>query len=282
MKFDSNRAWADAMAAVRANREVLLALGGVFFLLPTLLSTVFLTDLQTQMMETMSAGKPQVLNRLMMDNAGLLVGFGVGGMLVQMIGYLSVTALISSRGRPTVGESIGGGLRALPSLFAVAIVGFLGLMLATVVFSMLVVGLFSAVGAPAAGGVLAVVLLLLAMTYASVKLSLVVPVIVNEGIGNPIAAMVRSWKLTRRNSLRLFGFYTLLMMGYFAIALVATFIMVGPVMLVLGQGNIATLIMGLVSGAIGAVASIVFAAVLSETHDQLAGPSPAAVADLFE
>lgn len=282
MKFDSNRAWADAMAAVRANREVLLALGGVFFLLPTLLSTVFLTDLQTLMMESMSANKPQVLNRLMTDNMGLLLGFGLGGMVAQMIGYLSVTALIGGRGRPTVGESISGGLRALPSLFAVAIVGFLATVLGTVVFSLVVVGLFSAIGAGTAGGVLAVVLLLVAVTYASVKFSLIVPVIVHEGLGNPIAAMARSWKLTRGNSLRLFGFYTLLMLGYFAIAVVSTFIVVGPVMLVLGQGNIATLIMGLVSGAIGAVASIILAAVVSETHDQLAGPSKEAMADLFE
>lgn len=282
MKFDSNRAWADAMAAVRANREVLLALGGVFFLLPTLLSTVFLTDLQTLMMESMSANKPQVLNRLMTDNMGLLLGFGLGGMVAQMIGYLSVTALIGGRGRPTVGESISGGLRALPSLFAVAIVGFLATVLGTVVFSLVVVGLFSAIGAGTAGGVLAVVLLLVAVTYASVKFSLIVPVIVHEGLGNPIAAMARSWKLTRGNSLRLFGFYTLLMLGYFAIAVVSTFIVVGPVMLVLGQGNIATLIMGLVSGAIGAVASIILAAVVSETHDQLAGPSKDAMADLFE
>jgi len=280
MKFDSNRAWGDAMAAVRANREVLLALGGVFFLLPTLLSTVFLTDVQTQMMALI--GKPESMNRLLMDNMGLLLGFGLGGMLAQMIGYLSVTALISDRGRPTVGESIGWGLRALPSLFAVGVVGFLGTILALTVLTMLVVGLFTVLGAAGAGSVLAVVLLMLALTYASVKFSLVVPVIVNEGIGNPVAAMVRSWRLTRRNSLRLFGFYTLLMLGYFAIALVSTFILVGPVMLVLGQGKIAILVMGLVSGAIGAVASIALAAVLSQTHRQLAGPSAETVASTFE
>lgn len=280
MKFDSNRAWGDAMAAVRANREVLLALGGVFFLLPTLLSTVFLTDLQTQIMESMN--KPQVMNRLMSDNMGLLLGFGLGGMLAQMIGYLSVTALISDRGRPTVGESIGAGLRALPSLFAVGVVGFVGTMLATVAFSMLLVGLFTLVGAASAGSILAILLVLLALTYASVKFSLVVPVIVNDEIGNPIAAMARSWRLTRGNSLRLFGFYTLLMVGYFALALISTLVVVGPVMLVLGQGNIAVLVMGLVSGAIGAAASIVLAAVLSQTHRQLAGPSADTVASTFE
>ncbi|HUD27295.1 MAG TPA: lipoyltransferase [Novosphingobium sp.] len=282
MKFDSNSAWTDAMAAVRANREVLLALGGVFFLLPTLLSTVFLTDLQTRMIEAMGANKPQVLNRMMTDNLGLLLGFGLGGMIAQMIGYLSVTALIGDRGRPTVGESISRGLRAVPSLFAVTVVAFLATMAATVALSLLVVGLFSLLGAAGAGSVLVVVLLMLALTYASVKFSLIVPVLVTDGIGNPVAAMARSWKLTRGNSLRLFGFYTLLMLGYFAIAMVATFVLVGPVMLVLGQGQIAILVMGLVSGAIGAVASIVLAAVVSQTHRQLAGPSPEAMADVFE
>jgi hypothetical protein len=282
MKFDSNRAWTDAMAAVRANREVLLALAGVFFLLPTLLSTVFLTDVQTQMIEAMGANKPQVLNRIMAENIGTLLGFGLGGMVAQMIGYLSVTALIGDRGRPTVGESIRLGLRALPSLLAVSVVGFIAVMLAMVALSLLVVGLFTLVGAASAGSVLVVVLLMLALTYASVKFSLIIPVIVSEGVGNPISAMARSWKLTRRNGLRLFGFYTLLTLGYFAIALVVTFVLVGPVMLVLGQGQIAILVMGVVSGAIGAVASIILAAVLSQTHRQLAGPLPEAMADLFE
>ena len=36
MKFDSNLAWQRASSAVAANREVVLALAGVFFLLPTL------------------------------------------------------------------------------------------------------------------------------------------------------------------------------------------------------------------------------------------------------
>ncbi|MEE4453809.1 lipoyltransferase [Novosphingobium resinovorum] len=280
MQFDSNRAWNDALAAVTANREVLLALGGVFFLLPTLLSTVFLTDVQAQILEALQ--KPQLVNRVIADNIGLLAGFGIGGTLVQLLGYLAVTALISERGRPTVGESIGWGLRAVPSLFAVLVIGFLGLMLATTVFSAVVVGLFAVLGAPGAGSVLAVVLLMLGLAYVSVKLSLVVPVIVNEGLAGPVLAMARSWKLTKGNSLRLFGFYTLLSLGYFVIALMSTFLVVGPVMLVLGQGKVAVLVMGLVSGAIGAAASVLFAAVLSKAHSQLAGPSAGVQADLFE
>ena len=36
MKLDSSLAWKQANAAISANREVLLALAGVFFLLPRL------------------------------------------------------------------------------------------------------------------------------------------------------------------------------------------------------------------------------------------------------
>ena len=35
MRFDSNLAWKDAASAVSANRDVLLALAGVFFVLPS-------------------------------------------------------------------------------------------------------------------------------------------------------------------------------------------------------------------------------------------------------
>ncbi|MFD2135472.1 hypothetical protein ACFSLT_10020 [Novosphingobium resinovorum] len=41
MKFDSSRAWSQASQAVSANREVVLALAGVFFLLPQLMFSIF-------------------------------------------------------------------------------------------------------------------------------------------------------------------------------------------------------------------------------------------------
>ena len=40
MRFDSNQAWKDAASAVSANRDVLLALAGVFFVLPSFAFTL--------------------------------------------------------------------------------------------------------------------------------------------------------------------------------------------------------------------------------------------------
>jgi len=274
MQFDSNRAWNEALAEVKANRDVLLAVGGVFFLLPTLLSAVFLTDVQAAMMQNL--GKEAVLQQLVAENAGMIFGLGFGGALVQGIGYLAVMALLSDRGRPTVGEALGRGLRALPTLVAASVVYLAGLFLLTGILSA-ALGLLGK-----AGGVLALVIVLALLVYTSVKFALIVPVVVKEGVANPIAALTRSWRLTKSNSLRLFGFFVLLMLGYMAISFMATIAVVGPLALLVGQGKVLTFVAGLVSGVIGAVASVVLTAVLARIHGQLAGEDPAAVTQPFE
>jgi hypothetical protein len=280
MKFDSNRAWLDAMAAVNANRQVLLAVGGVFFLLPTLLSTVFLTDVQTQMLEGM--GKPEVIERVFSENMGLFLLFGIGGMLVQGVGYLTVMALLSDRGRPTVGEAIVVALKALPTLIGVALITMMGLLLASSLFGLVIGAVLGLVAGVSVASVIVALAVMVLAIYVSVKLALVVPVVINDGIGSPVAAMVRSWSLTRNNSLRLLGFFVLLMIGYIAVAVVATIALVGPVALLLGEGQPLTFFTGLVSGVIGAAASVILTAVLAYTHRQLAGPSSEVVSQTFE
>ena len=269
MKFDSNRAWLDAVAAVSANRQVLLPVAGVFFLLPTLLSTVFLADTQAQIMAAF--GKPEVLERIMADNLGLLLGFGIGGGLVQGIGYLAVMALLAGRGRPTVGEAIMVALRALPTLVIVFLLTMTGMFMVSLLLVALVASVIGLLAGSGLASVIAAVVTVVLVVYVSVKLSLVVPVVIGEGMGNPVEAIYRSWRLTRRNSMRLLGFFTLLTIGYVVIAFVATLAVIGPVALLAGDGKVLTLASGIVSGATGAVASVVMVAVLGQVHRQLAG-----------
>lgn len=280
MKFDSNRAWLDAMAAVSANRHVLLPLAGVFFLLPTLLSTVFLTDVQTQMLEAMRS--PGTVERIFNDHLGLFLGFGIGGMLVQAVGYLAMMVLLSDRGRPTVGEAIVAALRALPTLIGAALLTMLGAVSAVLVLGAVIGGLLGLIAGTGAASAIVVVALIVLVTYAWIKLSLVVPVVVNEGVGNPLAAMARSWRLTRHNSLRIFGFFLLLIVAYIAIAFVVTIALLGPAALVVGEGKALTLFAGVVSGILSAVSSVILMAVLAYTHRQLAGPSPETISQTFE
>jgi Membrane domain of glycerophosphoryl diester phosphodiesterase. len=280
MKFDSNRAWQDAMAFVRANRQVLVPLAGVFFFLPTLLSTVFLNDVQTRMLEAM--GKAEIVERIFSENTGLFLTLGIGGLLVQCIGYLAAMALLSDNGRPTVGEAIMAALRGLPTLIGAGLLGMAGMFALSLGLGVVAGGLLGmAIGPVAASGIVVIALIVITF-YLAVKLSLVVPVVIIEGVMNPVAAMVRSWRLTQHNSLRIFGFFLLLGIGYVAIAFVTTIVLVGPVALLAGEGKVLTLFTGVVSGAVGAVASVVLTAVLADTHRQLAGPSDVAIEKTFE
>ena len=279
MKFDSNRAWREASAAASANREVLLAVAGVFFLLPGLASVLFLSDFQADMMANF--GNPAAAERIMKGMTGPVVGFGLVSFLLQAIGYLAMLALLTDRARPTVGEAIRSAIKALPSVIGAALLFFVGYMMAIVAFAVLA-GAMSSVAGFGAVAVLLVVLLIGGVFYAMVKLSLVLPVIVIDRVHNPMAALVRSWQLTRGNSLRLLAFYLLLGLAYLVIVMVVGMVSMALAALIAGQGKVSMVIGGVVSGVVGAAASALFTAILAAIHRQLAGPSAEAIGATFD
>ena len=279
MKFNGNLAWQQAIAAVGAHRDVLFAVAGVFFLLPALATGFFLSDVQEMMLTNAQAVPPAAVTRF------FLIGFGAG--LVQAVGTMTLLALLTDRQRPTVGEAIGIGLRAVPTVIAAAVLMMIAMMLATVPISLLA-GLMAAAAGPAA--VVVVIALLVGVAYVMTKLSLLLPVIVIERTFNPIAALLRSWRLTKGNSVRLFFFYLLLLIAYLVIAIVFgllfSLFVGGGMAAVQGAGAQAgagaTLAMSLVSGVLGTVASVILTAILAAVHHQLSGPSPDAVSATFE
>ncbi len=282
MRFDSNQAWSEAVARVRSNREVLFALAGVFFLLPSLLSSVFLADIQEKMIAL--AQDSEALEALVGANMGTILGFGLGGMLVQFVGYLACAVILGVGGRPSVGEALAIALRALPTLLGATLLYAFGLLLAGFVLG-LPVGLGSLVGGSAGaslGALVMVVALILVAVWSSVAFSLLIPVIVCEGQASPLAALKRSWQLTRGNGPRLLGFYALLMVAYVAISLVVSLLVVTPLTLVLGTGHAATFVAGLLAGLVGAIANVLLIAVLTRIHAQLAGNTPERDAGIFE
>lgn len=279
MKFDSNRAWRDASTAASANREVLLAVAGVFFLLPGLASVLFLSDFQADMMANF--GNPAAAERIMKGMTGPVVGFGLVSFVLQSIGYLAMLALLTDRARPTVGEAIGAAIKALPTVIGAALLFFAGYMLAIVVMAVLA-GVLSQVTGLGAVVALMVVGLIGGVVYAGVKLSLVLPVIVIERVHNPAAALVRSWQLTRGNSLRILAFYLLLGLAYLVVVMVVGMVSMALATLIAGQGKVSMLIGGAVTGAVGAAASALFTAILAAIHRQLAGPSAESIGATFD
>ncbi|MCA1661089.1 MAG: glycerophosphoryl diester phosphodiesterase membrane domain-containing protein [Novosphingobium sp.] len=200
-KLDTNMAWKDASALVAANRDVLFALAGVFFLLPSLALAVFL-------------GEPEVepgMNRDQMMAA--LREFYLAGWwiiliasLIQIVGTLAILTLMRDRSRPTVGEAIAAGAAGTPS-YVVAQLLFL---LAVAFGGGLLIALAGA--ASAALAVVVTVLVIAAGVFGAVRLILVAPIVAVEGERNPITALRRSWGLTKGNFWRIFAFFVLVIL----------------------------------------------------------------------
>ena len=119
MTFDSNLAWKQASASIGANREVLLALAGVFFVLPSLAFALFFQQPQPV------AGQSQAKMMAMMQNYYLTaLPFIIPMALVQAAGTLAMLALFTDRSRPTVGEAIRqGAAGVLPYIAAQLLLG---------------------------------------------------------------------------------------------------------------------------------------------------------------
>ena len=143
----------------------------------------------------------------------------------------------------------------------------------------LIVAAGQAIGGTALAGVLTaigVIGLLLAVLYVVTRFTLTMPAIVLDGLSNPLAAVKRSWDLTRAHALRIFGFYALLFAAYMVISLVLGSI-VGLLAAALGTAEASALVLGLANGVIAAGVAMLFSAILVSMHQQLSGVSPTTI-----
>lgn len=271
MRFDSSQAWKEASTAVAANRELLLALAGVFFLLPGFAIDLIVPKFQPQpglppreALDQLAAFYSSVLPYLLLVTA------------LQLVGTLAMLTLFTDRSRPTVGQAIRlGALGALPCVGAQLLLG------AAVGIGFL---LLIALGAASGSSGVALLLGLVGAGGAAwlwVRLSLVAPVVAVERVFNPIAALTRSWNLTRDNALRLLAFYILLIVAFVLVAGISLGLL--RIVLALAMPAEGARILGaLVSSALTAVMALYFVAVLAAVHRQLAGPSPDSTARTFD
>lgn len=268
MKFSMSEAWRDATAMMSANREVLLIVAALFFLVPSLVSALAMPDMQ----ETMLADP---------ENASAIVFEMYAGwwwllllvMLAQLVGYLALLALLRDARRPTVGEALKAGLAGLLPAIGVYL-------LITVGFTLLFLVVVASAAASVALAIVLGVALCVVAVYLMIKVSLALAVIAIEKTANPVTAMSRSWKLTKGNSFRLFLFFLLLFIVYTVISMVVMMI-ISALMIALGSST-AMLVNGVISGVLSALITVVIVAVMAAIHRQLAGPSAAAVSETFE
>ena len=271
MKFDSNQAWKRASSQVAANRDVLIALSGVFFLLPSLAFSLLLPQPQPDP----SLGSAEMMT-MAQEYYLRTMPYIVPLLLLQAIGTLSMLTLFTDRDRPTVGESIRRGLAGIiPYLLAQLLVGLSVGLAASLLLAVAVLTGSNAVLA------IMIVAAVVGAAYVLIKTSLTSPVIAVEHIRNPLAALRRSWRLTDGNSVRIALFYLLIAIAFLVI-LSLVLALFGVILALVAPEGVASVIAAIISSTLGAAMSVYFVAILAAVHRQLAGPSPEAAGITFE
>ncbi len=271
MKLESNQAWQEASAMVSANRQLLLALAGVFFVLPTLAVAVFIPEPQPEPNMT-----PKALLALLADYYRSVAPWMIPTFLATSLGSLAILSLITGRDRPTVGEAIRSG--------AHGVLPYLGTQLLTALVMVLIGGLVGGLGAATGSAGLTVLVALVVMVlavYAGTRLMLVAPVIAVEGQRNPVAILKRSWALTEGNVGRILLFVVLLAV-VFAIVIVVLMGVIGAVLALTIGGEPARIMAAIASSALGAGFSVYFTACLAAIHRQLSGGTAADLQSTFD
>lgn len=269
-RFDSNRAWQDALALIKANRDLLLALAGAFVVLPAFAIAVLLPQPEpAKGVDAMAF--VATLGEYYRKNALILVAAG----LIHTAGTLAMFALFTDASRPTVGQAIQQGFARMP----------------TVIFAQIILG--AAVGAMLLVPVLlgeitkAPALTFLGVTagiglgvWAMVRLSLLPAAVVVEKLGNPLQAIRRSWALSEGNAFRLLIFFALILIAFLVSTMVASGLVNALLTLVVG-GEAAMLGATLMATCVQAAMTVCFTAVFAASYRQLAGAPAEPVGNTF-
>jgi hypothetical protein len=260
MKLDSNRAWKDASRNVSRNREAILAVAGVFFLVPQLALALFFPQPEP----TVGMSEQQMFELLQAYYLATLPAL-LPMVVCQALGTVTLLTLLSHAARPTVGEalrrSLPGVLTYLGAQILLGIgIGFGGgLVLSVLALSgtraLLIAGLL---------------LVLVAIVAVVLRVSLSAAVVAIEGQRNPVKALRRSWALTSGNGWRLFSFYALVFVAFLVIQMVLG-IVIGIPLAMLGGGHAAQVATALVSSLLNAVMAVYLVGIVGAVHQQLAG-----------
>lgn len=241
MAFSYSAIWDDTLALLRANGGLLAAIAGVFLFLPALLLAQFLPPPETT--------DPALILQDLMDyyRRGLL-WFALSG-LVGIVGAAAMLRLVLVQGT-SVGGAIAFGAALLPFYFLLSLVS--GLMF-----------------------IVALVLLIVPALYLAGRLCIAGPILVVEGIRNPITVIARSFEITRGRGWALFGLIFLVVIVGIIVTGVATMLTGTVFILIVGQ-EIGRLLSAIVDSALGAIFTTVLLVLYAAIYRALAQPPSAA------
>jgi len=243
-KLDFNRAWAETMRLWSANRELLIAIAGVFLLLPGLAFGLLVPQPETPPAETMEA-LVEALAAFYRANAPWLIGVS----LFSSFGTLTLLVLLLDTGRPRVADALSAAVRLLIPYVLAALVSGLAIFVGSLFF--VIPGI-----------------------YLFIRLLLAGPAIAAENLNSPIAALGRAWQLSRGNVLRILMFVGIIgVIG--AVIYLTSLAVLGVIMrLVLPEGLAGTMVT-LIDALLSMVISLVLTCAYAAVYRQLAQPGGA-------
>jgi hypothetical protein len=250
--IDIGRVFSTSVTMLRQRFWLLLGMLVVFFAIESAASVVLSVGLVVVGMAGalgLGAG---------LDDPTALGGLGIGMMLFFALFYAAYAVLLlaqqaamvtlaSPLEEPAFGTAMMRGFRSALPFFAISVLMLLGYALLTVAL-IAVIGV-SAAGGGATGGVIAVVLGLASlplMIFLVCRFAVLVPVVAVDQVFNPIAALRRSWSVTRGKVLRIL----LALIGFVAVSLVMLGVPLALVVgiIYLGQGSAAVSIVAVIIG----------------------------------
>ncbi|WP_438728919.1 glycerophosphoryl diester phosphodiesterase membrane domain-containing protein [Parasphingorhabdus sp. DH2-15] len=245
-KLDLSSAFERARELFMDNLQLLLAVAGVFFVIPQLI-VGFIT------------ANGQQLDALLEDATKIedfIEAFSVFYqqyslwfillVVVTFIGTLTILVILLDKTRPTVGQAIGIAFSLLLFYFLLS----------------LLTGLATLIG---------LTLLILPGLYFALKFCLAAPIMVAEKVTNPIEAMKASWNLTKGNSIMIFVYLFII-----GIVILVVSLLVEGIAGLLGET------IGLVISALfGGVITAFNIAVTVGLYQELRGPMTEDLTDTF-
>lgn len=276
MKFDMNSCWSRGVDLLQGNFSLLIVIAGVFLMLPTVAIYLLVPDMAMLSDPTVNRS---VVEARMVEIIGPIIGAGLLASLFQFTGQAAMVALMG-KDRPTVGQALAAGFKALPSLVAVFVIYliafFIGGLLITLPITLLA-GLSGATGLAA----IAILPMMIYAAWLAARMSMTMPAMVLGGMLNPLKAVQASFALTKPFTWRVLLFWVVIYAVITVISLLFNGV-IGVVGTLAATGTTAMLIAGLSNGVAAAITGMVICALAVAMYSQLSGPSAEKIEETFD
>ena len=292
MKFSASKALSESFAIFSGRFTTMAPIALLFTLVPLV---IFMASFGASFAGLQqNQGNPVAMMQAMLAMIGSFALIFFLYMVVRTAGVCALCAAAASRQASSVGDAIREGLRALVPMIGIYLLLIVCYIVIGVVL-FLTVGLsfaamFSAAssgaqqpGAASVGGIVLVMFLVMfAMLYVFTKLSMIVPAVVVDKERSPFKAIARSWSLTRGAAFKIFLLFLLMGIGAGIINAIVNALSGGAVFLAPNSAGTVVWSQVAVAAVTGTAFAMYFIALIVAIHEQLAGPSVAAISDTFE